>query len=108
MDLAQINFGSLYGELGSGWRFGQNPSVGGIITALLPYLFTLAGLLVLVFLLYGGLSLMLSRGDPKATAAAHDKITYAIIGFVVILTSFLLIQIIGRFLNIEAIQNIFG
>jgi hypothetical protein len=51
---------------------------------------------------------MLSRGDPKATAAARDKITYALIGFVIILTSFLIVQVVARVLNIQAIRNIFG
>lgn len=107
MELAQINFNALYGQI-PGWSLGTSPTVGNIITRLLPYLFTLAGLMVLVFLLYGGLSLMLSRGDPKATASARDKITNALIGFVVILTSYLIIQILARVLNIQSIKNIFG
>lgn len=107
MELAQINFNALYGQI-PGWSLGASPTAGSIITRLLPYLFTLAGLLVLVYLLYGGLSLMLSRGDPKATASARDKITNAIIGFVIIITSYLLVQIIARVLNIQSIKNIFG
>ena len=109
MQLAQIEFNGLYSVLGPGFtRFGVPPSLGAIITVLIPYLFTLAGLLVLVFLLYGGLSLMLSQGDPKAVQAARDKITYALIGLVIVLTSFLIIQIVARFLKLQSIINIFG
>jgi len=81
--------------------------LGGIVSALLPYLFAGAGLLLLLFLIYGGLSLMLSRGDPKAVQSAKDKITGALVGFIIVFVSYWLVQIMGTILGIEAIQTIF-
>lgn len=81
--------------------------LGGIISALLPYLFAGAGLLLLLYLIYGGLSLMLSRGDPKAVQSAKDKITSAVMGFIIVFVSYWLVQIVGTILGIEAIQTIF-
>ena len=81
--------------------------IGDIITNLLPYLFAGAGLLLLLFLLYGGISLMLSRGDPKAVQSAMDKITGAIVGFVIVFFAYWIVQIVGKILGIESIVQIF-
>lgn len=83
-------------------------SIGSIISDLLPYFFAGAGLLLLLFLLYGGLGLMLSRGDPKAVQGAKDKITGAVVGFVIVFVAYWLVQIIGTIFGIEAFKDIFG
>lgn len=69
-------------------------NIGAIISALLPYLFVLAGLGLLVFLILGGFQLMVSGGDPKATEQAKGKITGAVIGFIIIFISYWLVQIL--------------
>lgn len=80
---------------------------GEIISALLPYLFAGAGLLLLLYLIYGGLSLMLSRGDPKAVQSAKGKITSAFIGFIIVFASYWIVQIVGKILGIDAVTNTF-
>ena len=109
-----LNFDWLYYELSKiGFKFAKpaSPSTGDplgeIISALLPYLFAGAGLLLLLYFIFGGLSLMLSRGDPKAVQSAKDKITSAVIGFIIVFVSYWLVQIVGIILGIEAIQTIF-
>ena len=109
--IAQIDFGRLYGELGQSggaFTFGKGLTFGEIISGLLPYLVVLAGLLLLLYLLYGGFVLMTSRGDPKAMEKGKGIITTALTGFIIVFVSFWLIQIIGRILGIQAITNIFG
>lgn len=82
-------------------------NLGSIISGLLPYLFAGAGLLLLLYLIYGGLSLMLSRGDPKAVQSAKDKITGALTGFIIIFAAYWLVQIVGKILGITAFEQIF-
>lgn len=108
MDKA-IDFAELFSELNkTGFKFaGSSLTLGFLISSLLPYLFAAAGILLLLYLIYGGLSLMLSRGDPKAVQSARDKITGALIGFIIVFISYWLVQIVGRILGIEAIQSIF-
>lgn len=108
MDKA-IDFPSLFGDLNqAGFKFaGSSLTIGFLVSSLLPYLFAGAGLLLLLYLIYGGLSLMLSRGDPKAVQSARDKITGAVVGFVIIFAAYWLVQIVGRVLGIEAIKQIF-
>jgi prepilin signal peptidase PulO-like enzyme (type II secretory pathway) len=82
-------------------------NLGDIINALLPYLFTLAGLLLLLYLIYTGFGLMTSAGDPKKIQEAKSKLTNALLGFVIIFVAYWLVQIIGKMLGIEAMQDIF-
>lgn len=82
-------------------------TIGDIVSKLLPYLFVMAGLLLLLYLLYGGISLMLSGGDPKAIQSAKDKITGAVIGFIIVFASFWIVELISRLLGITIISRIF-
>ncbi len=82
-------------------------NLGSIISELLRYLFPLAGLLLLLYLLLGGLQMMTSAGDPKKMEGAKQKLTNAFIGFVIVFASYWIIQIVGRVLGIEKILEIF-
>jgi hypothetical protein len=84
----------------------QNLKIGEIVSVILPYVFGAAGIALLVFLIIGGLQMMLSRGDPKAMQSAQAKITNALIGFVIIIIAFFVVQLIGQLLGIN--QTGFG
>lgn len=83
-------------------------SLGGVIGSVLPYVFGAAALLLLIYLITGGLSMMLSRGDPKAMQSAQSQITNALIGFVIVFFAFALVAVIGRILGIDAFGGIFN
>ena len=109
---AAINFDELFREQQEGWverkiTLDSGTSFGDIITAILPYVFTAAGIGLLIFLIFGGISMMLSRGDPKALEAAKAKITGALTGFIILFVSYWIVQIIGQVLGLTAIQDIF-
>ena len=72
----------------------EGRQVGDIISALLPYVFVLAGLLLLGLIILGGFQYLTSRGDPKAVESARGRLTGAILGFVIIFTSYWVVQII--------------
>jgi hypothetical protein len=78
------------GQMG-GW---SSLTIGGIISALLPFVFVLAGLALFLFLIIGGFQLMTSAGDPKGMESGQKKVMYAIIGFLIIFASFWLVQIL--------------
>ncbi len=83
-------------------------NVAGLIENILPYFFYGAGILLLVYLILGGLQMMLSQGDPKAMQAAQAKITNALIGFVIVIFSYVIVVIVGRIFGITSFQLIFG
>lgn len=74
-----------------------------IVTAALLF----AGLVALVLVILSGIKLITSSGDPKQVEGAKHTLTYAIIGLVIILSSFLIIRIIGTVTGADCI-NFFG
>lgn len=105
--LAQANFDINALESSTSLTFaGDKP--GDIIFASFNYIFFIAGVALLLYLLMGGFQLMTSRGEPKGVEMGKTKITNALVGFLVVFFAYFLVQIIGRFLGVEAIQNIFG
>ena len=74
-----------------------NPSVttfGALISGIVKNAFMLAGVISFILLLYGGFQVIVSAGDPKKTEQGRGAITGAVIGLLVVLGSFWIIQII--------------
>lgn len=107
MNLAQVNFSQIQGAGEPGVRFGVGTNIGMIIAAAIPYVFAIAGMLLLVYLIFGGLQLMLSQGEPKATQAAKAHISNALVGFVIIFVAYWIVQILGLLLGLTKITQIF-
>ncbi|MDP3994371.1 MAG: hypothetical protein Q8P91_00885 [bacterium] len=74
---------------------------------ILRYIFSFAGIMLLVYLLIGGLQLMFAKGDPKAVQASWSKITNAATGFVIIFTAYWITQLVANVLNIQTMKDIF-
>lgn len=72
-----------------------------IITALLPYIYVAAGLLLLVTLIMGGLTLMTAAGDGNKIKAGYGQLTAALIGFIIIFVSYFVAQIIEIALGVK-------
>jgi len=92
---------------------GTNTTLGDFLTRshLLEYVFGAAGIALLIFMIIGGLQMMLSRGDPKAMQGAQAKITNALIGFVIIIIAFFVVQLVGQLFGLQNNTNfkqIFG
>jgi hypothetical protein len=81
--------------------------IGSVVNALLPYIFYGSGIALLIYLVFGGIQLMLSQGEPKAMEGAKNKITGAVIGFVIIFVAYWLVLLIGKLLGITVIGTIF-
>ena len=82
-------------------------SLGEIVSKFLPFILGLAGIILFFFLIWGGFSWMMAKGDPKATASAREKITKAIVGFAIIFTAYWLAQILGKMFGISQFQGVF-
>jgi hypothetical protein len=80
-------------------------TVGGIFSALLPYILTLAGLALLVMLILGGISLMTAAGNPDKIKAGSGRITMALVGFLVIFISYFIVQLVGFMLGADLLMG---
>lgn len=69
--------------------------------------FFFAGVIIVLYSLSAGLGLMVSRGDPKAVASNKQKLTNALIGFIILFSSYWIVQIIAIVLGLQGITEIF-
>jgi Type IV secretion system pilin len=65
-----------------------------IISELLPYALTLAGLILFGMLIIGGFEIMTAATDTKKADAGKARITTAVIGFVIIFAAYWITQIL--------------
>lgn len=72
----------------------QLSSPGGIVSRLLQFIFPLAGLLLFAMIVWGGFEIMSGAGDKNKIQAGKTRITSAIVGFLILFSSYWLTQII--------------
>ncbi len=72
-----------------------------VINLILPYIYILAGLIVFFYLLMGGFKFLTAMGNDSKIASGKKMITNALIGFVIIFTSYWLIQIVEILLRLK-------
>jgi len=82
-----------------GSKFGW--SLAGVISKGLEYAYVFAGVALLVMLVMGGVGLMTAAGNPDKAKESYGKITGALIGFLIVFTSYFLVQIIEVVLGVE-------
>lgn len=73
----------------------------GIIPGVIQLLLLVAFVLALVFLILGGISWVSSGGNKEGLENARKKVTYSIIGLVIVLLSFFLIYTIGTMFGLD-------
>lgn len=83
-----------------GFKFAGG-SVGNIVSSLFNYLLPLAGILMFAMIIYGGLTLMLSGGNPEGVKEGTNKILFGVVGFIVVFASFWIIKIIETIFGIQ-------
>lgn len=66
-----------------------------LITFSLNWLFAFAGLVAVLFFIWGGIEWMSSRGDPAKVASAKRKIFYSIAGVVVVILAFTIVRLVA-------------
>lgn len=69
-------------------------SIGGIIGAIIDILFGAAAVVALIYIIIGGYNYITSSGNPEALEAAKGTIVNAIIGLLIVLASYLAIDLL--------------
>lgn len=85
---------------GSGFKF-ENANVGTILSGLLPYIYVVAGLVLLILLIAGGFQLMTSAGNPDSIKAGSGRIKAALIGFLIIFLSYFIMTAVEVILKVD-------
>lgn len=81
-------------------------NIPGVINSIITILFGVAILIALIYLIYGGYKWMTSGGDKQAVSSARDHIIAAVVGLLIVLLSYLILNFLLGFLGIGSIGNI--
>ena len=73
--------------------------IEGILTGILNWLLTIIGIIALIAFIISGLQYFLAAGDERIVETAKRNIMYSIIGIIVALSGFVIIQAIDYALN---------
>lgn len=70
-------------------------TIGDVINNVVPFIITLAGIILFFVLMWGGFDYVTSQGAPEKLKSANAKITAGVIGFVLLVLSFLITRILS-------------
>lgn len=71
-------------------------SLGDVINVLsLGLIYPIAGVILFFVLVWGGYDFMFSQGNPEKLKTARAKITAGIVGFVLLVVSYLIVRVIA-------------
>lgn len=87
-------------DIGREFGFGDIQTLGEGVTRLVAPAFSLATASVVIYFLIGAFKYLTSGGDKEATSSARAIITHAIIGFVILMFAFLILQYIPQVFNL--------
>ena len=66
----------------------------GIFTQIVSVMLFLVGILSVIMLIFGGLRYIISRGESKAVESAKNTILYAIVGLIVSIMSYAIVNFV--------------
>jgi len=77
----------------------QNLQIGGVVGQVIQFIFVIAVLLSLGFLVYGGIKWITSGGDKSNVEAARGTIIAAIIGLIIVFLAYVILNLVITFLT---------
>jgi hypothetical protein len=78
---------------------------GDVVSVVVRNAFVLAGLISFVLVILGGFNIIVSAGNTKKAESGKNAVTGAVIGLLVVVGSFWIIQIISRLTGIPLLQK---
>ena len=84
---------------------GECRSVSVFVTLLINianYLFSIVGALALIFFIYGGFTLILSRGATEQVKKGKDIMVAAVIGLIIVFGAYMLVRFLGTAIGLKS------
>lgn len=96
-------------NIGQEFGFGYFDSLGTFTGRLVSLAFTIAALMVVFYFIIGAFEMITSQGDKAHLVSARSKIYHSLIGFVLLIALFLIMQFLTSGLGLGlAYFNIFS
>lgn len=74
---------------------------GGPETGILPIAIIIGGILLLFMLIFGGFEILTNPTNPQAQEGGKQRITWAIIGFLILFASYWIAQLLQIMFNLQ-------
>ena len=86
---------------------GADANINSLISSLLPNILIGAGVIFFLLMLGGGFMMIKSAGsdaNAQDTAKAKNAVTFAVVGFLIVVSAYFILQIIGVITGIDFIK----
>ncbi|HBU21643.1 TPA: hypothetical protein DEB02_01725 [Candidatus Beckwithbacteria bacterium] len=88
---------------GSGWNFGNKPTPAEIINLVIPFVFVIAGIILLGMIVAGGFTIFTSAGNPEKIKKGQGMIVSGLVGFLIIFAAYWIIELLQITLGIKVL-----
>jgi hypothetical protein len=88
-------------RVGGSRRAEELSTPGGVISRVLEFAFPLAGMILFVMIVVGGLQILTGAAGQKSLEEGRKKVTTAIVGFLLLFASYWVAQILERIFSIK-------
>lgn len=75
---------------------GEEIKLAYVINIILNFIFGISTLILFFIFVWGGYDFLTSQGNPEKIKSAQAKITSGIIGFILLVSSYLIARLIGK------------
>lgn len=76
-------------------------TLGEVFTRLIQYMLPLGGLILFAMIIISGFQMLTSAGNPKSIDSAKQRLTWSIVGFLIIFVAFWIMRILEFLLGIQ-------
>ncbi|OGM55869.1 hypothetical protein A3E15_02595 [Candidatus Woesebacteria bacterium RIFCSPHIGHO2_12_FULL_42_9] len=96
--LVEVPIGSTFNS-----PIGQTVGLGNLVSIILSNALLLAGVLMVFFLVVGGIGVISGAGEdnPEKAGKGRQAVTFALMGFLVIFAAYWIIQVIEQVTGVE-------
>ena len=78
-----------------------NANLATIINTIIPLIFAVAGITLFIMLIFGGIAIFMSSGNPESMKKGTQQITNALIGLVIIFAAYWIVQLVEYSLGLS-------
>lgn len=79
-------------DIGAAFGFGKFSDLGEFTSLLIPLAFSVAAVMVIFYFIIGALEMITSQGDKAHIVSARAKIYHSMIGFILLIALFVVMQ----------------
>jgi len=75
-------------------------NIGDIVNKVVTFMIPLAGIILFFVIIWGGYDFLMSQGQPEKMKSAQAKITTGLVGFILLIVSYIVVKLIARIFGV--------